>query len=475
MVFIKIWRLYMNIFRTFSNILTDKTVYERNYIFSNRMLWALFIPLLIEQALEFFVGLADSMMVASLGEVAISGVSLVDFLMQLLIFSFSALATGGAVIAGQYLGNHEVDKARDASNQLVWISAILSTVMAFVVLFAKSFLIDLLFGQISPGVWNTANLYLNYMAISIPFIAVYNAGAAIFRTSGNAKLPMLIMFACDIINIIGNAVMLFVFGFGVEGVAIPTVISRALAAVVIVYFLIQSDFELHIKRTLKHRFDFKMLRKVLDVGIPYGIENGLFQLGRVLVLSLVSTFGTMSIAANSVGYAIGIFSVLPGFAINLGLTTVISRCVGLGDYEQARFYNKKGLLIVYISHLAINLLIFAILPLVLGIYNLSAQTAAMTTEMVVWHGIFAIIIWPIAFTLPSTFRGAGDARWPMIVSLSVMFICRIGLSYIIADFMGVGVFGTWIAMFIDWFVRSGFYVYRYFSGKWMEFRAVGTN
>ena len=268
--------------------------------------------------------------------------------------------------------------------------------------------------------------------------------------------------------------LLFVFGFGVEGVAIPTVIARALAAIVMTGFVLQEKYEIHIHRTLRHKFDWSLLRKVLDVGIPYGIENGLFQLGRVLILSLVSTFGTMAIAANSVGYAIGVFSVLPGFAINLGLTAVISRCVGSNDYEQAKFYNKKILLNVFLAHLGINLIIFALLPFILQIYDLSPTTASMASEMIIWHGIFEVLIWPIAFTLPTTFRGAGDAKWPMVVSLSVMFICRIGLSYVIADFLGVGVFGTWIAMFIDWYVRAGFYIYRYFSGKWMEYRAVGN-
>lgn len=465
----------MNVFKSIYDILSDNEVNSKGYLFTNKMLFALFFPLLIEQALEFFVGLADSMMVASLGEAAISGVSLVDFLVQLLIFSFSALATGGAVIAGQYLGNNEVGKARDASNQLVWFSAISSFVMAIFVIFAKSFLINLLFGQISEDVWVTANIYLSYMAISIPFIAIYNAGAAIFRVTGNAKTPMVIMFICDIINVIGNAILLFGFGFGVEGVAIPTVLSRVLAAIVMMYLVIQDNFKLHIKKTLKHKFDFVILRKVLDVGIPYGIENGLFQLGRVLVLSLVSTFGTMAIAANSVGYAIGIFSVLPGFAINLGLTTIISRCVGANDYNQAKFYNKKIIIIVYISHFIINMIIFTLLPFILDLYGLSPNTAKLTSQMIIWHGIFAFIIWPIAFTLPTTFRGAGDARWPMVISLSVMFICRIGFAYILSNFMGFGVFGTWIAMFIDWFVRSAFYIYRYVSYKWMEYRAVGES
>lgn len=451
----------MNVFKT-----------PEGYLYSNKALFYLFIPLLVEYALEFFVGLADSIMVASLGEAAISGVSLVDFLMQLLIFSFSALATGGAVVAGQYLGDNQLEKAQNSATQLVWFSTIASSVLMILVLVLRQFLIGILFGQIEAAVWHNAEVYLYIVALSIPFIAIYNAGAAIFRTTNDASLPMKIMLLCDVLNVLGNAFCIYYLGWDVTGVAVPTVISRVAAALLILYFAIDEDYKLHIKRTLKHKFDFYVLRKVLKVGIPYGIENGLFQLGRVLVLSLVSTFGTMAIAANSVGYAIGIFSVLPGFAINLGLTAVISRCVGANDYEQAKYYNKKCLVIVFISHVLINIAIFALLPLILNIYDLSAQTAAMTTEMVIWHGIFAIIIWPLSFTLPATFRGAGDSKSVMYISLAVMFTCRILLSYVIADWMGIGVFGTWIAMFIDWYVRAGIYIYRYFSNKWTEYRVV---
>ena len=451
----------MNIFKT-----------PEGYLYSNRALLALFIPLLIEYGLEFLMGFADSVMVASLGEAAISGVSLVDFLVQLLIFSFSALGTGGAVVAGQYLGNKQFKKAQDSAAQLIWFSTILSTVMMVAVVAARQFLIGILFGQIEADVWAISEMYLYFMALSIPFLAIYNAGAAIFRTTNDASLPMKILLVCDVINVIGNAICIYYLGWDVRGVAIPTVISRLLAAVAILYFITDDDYKLHIKKTLKHKFDFNILRKVLQVGVPYGVENGLFQLGRVLVLSLVSTFGTMAIAANSVGYAIGIFSVLPGFAINLGLTAVISRCVGANDYEQARYYNKKMLVVVVISHVIVNAIIFAALPLIVSIYGLSPQTAAMTGEMVIWHGIFAIIIWPLSFTLPSTFRGAGDSKSVMYISLAVMFTCRIALSYVIADWMGIGVFGTWIAMFVDWYVRAGIYIYRYFSNKWTEYRVV---
>ncbi len=451
----------MNIFRT-----------PEGYLYSNRALLALFVPLLIEYSLEFLVGFADSVMVASLGEAAISGVSLVDFLVQLLIFSFSALATGGAVVAGQYLGDNQIDKAQNSATQLVWFSTILSTVLMIAVVVLRHFLIGILFGHIEAEVWANADVYLYIVALSIPFLAIYNAGAAIFRTTNNASLPMIVLLVCDVLNVIGNAFCIYYLGWDVRGVAIPTVISRALAAVAILYFATDENYKLHIKRTLKHKFDTVILKKVLHVGIPYGVENGLFQLGRVLVLSIVSTFGTMAIAANSVGYAIGIFSVLPGFAINLGLTAVISNCVGANDYEQARYYNRKCLIIVVVTHVIINLAIFACLPLILGIYNLSAQTAVMAGEMIVWHGIFAVIIWPLSFTLPATFRGAGDSKSVMYISLAVMFTCRIALSYVIASWMGIGVFGTWIAMFIDWYVRAGIYVYRYFSGKWTKYRVV---
>jgi putative MATE family efflux protein len=451
----------MNIFKT-----------PEGYLYSNRALLALFIPLLIEYGLEFLMGFADSVMVASLGEAAISGVSLVDFLVQLLIFSFSALGTGGAVVAGQYLGNNQIKKAQDSATQLIWFSTILSTVLMIIVVIARQFLIGLLFGHIEADVWAISEMYLYFMALSIPFLAIYNAGAAIFRTTNDASLPMKILLVCDVINVIGNAICIYYLGWDVRGVAIPTVISRFLAAAAILYFIIDEDYKLHIKRTLRHRFDRVILKKVLQVGVPYGVENGLFQLGRVLVLSIVSTFGTMAIAANSVGYAIGIFSVLPGFAINLGLTAVISRCVGADDYEQARYYNKKMLVVVVISHIIVNAVIFAALPLIINIYGLSPHTAAMASEMIIWHGIFAIIIWPLAFTLPSTFRGAGDSKSVMYISLIVMFTCRIALSYVIADWMGIGVFGTWIAMFVDWYVRAGIYVYRYFSNKWTEYRVV---
>lgn len=445
---------------------------KEGYLFSNKALLFLFLPLMGEKLLEMLVGFADSVMVASLGEAAISGVSLVDFVMQLLIFSFAALAAGGAVIAGQYIGDKELDMACKSVDQLLWFNAVFSFVLMLLILFFRSSIIGLLFGSIEPDVWASADRYLVIAAFSIPFMAIFNVGGAIFRTTGNSYLPMKVLLLCDVLNIVGNAYCIYYLGMDVTGVAIPTVISRFLSAVIIIFLALNPKYELHLTRSLKFRFNWKMLKNILNVGIPYGIENGLFQLGRILILSLVSTFGTMAIAANSVGYALTVFQVLPGFAINLGLTVVISQSVGAKDFEQAKYYNKKILIIIFASIAVASLLVYAFLPQILSIYGLSSETAALTTEMILWHTVFSIIIWPIAFSLPSTFRGAGDAKFPMYVGIVVMFTCRIGLSYVLSLTFGMGVLGTWFAMFIDWFVRAGVYIYRYFSGKWMDYRAI---
>lgn len=230
----------MNLFKT-----------PEGYLYSNRALLYLFLPLLVEYALEFFVGLADSIMVASLGEAAISGVSLVDFLMQFLIFSFSALATGGAVVAGQYLGDKQLDKAQNSATQFVWFSTIMSTLLMIVVIVLRHVLISVLFGQIEADVWHNADIYLYMVALSIPFIAMYNAGAAIFRTTNDASLPMKIMLVCDVLNVIGNAICIYYLGWDVTGVAIPTVISRVMAALAVLYFVADEGYNLHYQKDIQ--------------------------------------------------------------------------------------------------------------------------------------------------------------------------------------------------------------------------------
>lgn len=445
---------------------------SQNRLFSNKDLFKLFLPLIIEQFLEYLVGLADSIMVANVGESAVSGVSLVDFVMALLISLFAALSTGGAIIAGQYLGRKQMKEAGEAANQLVWFSGIASIIIMIIVYLLKPFILNGLFGDISDEVRRDANIYLNITALSIPFLALYNAGAAIFRTMGDSKLPMKVMLGMNIAHAAGNAVLIYGLHMGVEGVAIPTLIARIAAAVIVIGLAFNKERALHLRKTLKHKFDRVMLKRILGIGVPYGLENGLFYLGRIVVLSLVATFGTAAIAANAVSGTIVMFQVLPGMAIGLGLTVIISRCIGAGDYEQARYYNKKIMGIVYAANVLSCVSVLMFLPGILGVYGLSEAATSMTTKIVWSHGLFMVIIWPLAYTLPVTFRASGDAKFPMVVGSVTMLFCRIALAYLLGIYLHMGMFGTWVAMFIDWIVKSALFVYRYASGKWLQFSTI---
>jgi putative MATE family efflux protein len=436
------------------------------YLFSNRELANLIGPLVIEQLLAVFVGMADSIMVANVGEAAVSGVSLVDNIMILIINIFAALATGGAVVAGQYIGRKDEKSACKAATQLVWFVSLSAVAIMILVYFGKDIILNQVFGHITAEVKGHADIYLLIVTASIPFIALYNGGAAIFRAMGNSQVSMRVSLLMNAINVTGNAILVFGLRIGTAGVAIPTLISRMVAAIVITVLLCNQTRILHIERTLKIRFDGRMIRKILAIGVPNGLENSMFQLGKILVLSLVSTFGTYAIAANAVSNAIALFQILPGMAISLAITTVISQCVGANDYEQVHYYLKKLLAIIYVAMVGTVALIFLALPLILKAYNLSDQTAAAATNIIHFHGISAMIIWPLSFALPAAYRAAGDAKACMYTSIVSMWIFRIGFSYLVGKYMGLGVFGVWVAMVIDWVVRAICFIIRYFNGKW---------
>lgn len=437
-----------------------------HYLFSNRELANLIGPLVIEQLLAVFVGMADSIMVANVGEAAVLGVSLVDNIMILIINIFAALATGGAVVAGQYIGRKDEKSACKAATQLVWFVSLSAVAIMILVYFGKDIILNQVFGHITAEVKGHADIYLLIVTASIPFIALYNGGAAIFRAMGNSQVSMRVSLLMNAINVTGNAILVFGLRIGTAGVAIPTLISRMVAAIVITVLLCNQTRILHIERTLKIRFDGRMIRKILAIGVPNGLENSMFQLGKILVLSLVSTFGTYAIAANAVSNAIALFQILPGMAISLAITTVISQCVGANDYEQVHYYLKKLLAIIYVAMVGTVALIFLALPLILKAYNLSDQTAAAATNIIHFHGISAMIIWPLSFALPAAYRAAGDAKACMYTSIVSMWIFRIGFSYLVGKYMGLGVFGVWVAMVIDWVVRAICFIIRYFNGKW---------
>lgn len=441
---------------------------EKPYYFSNRALKRLIAPMIIEQFLAILVGMSDSIMVATVGEHAVSGVSLVDNIFVLLIYLFAALATGGAVVMGQYLGQNKHEKANRAVNQLILFTALFAICIMIGLYLARNLILHRVFGAIEANVMEASKTYLLIVSASIPFIALYNAGAAVFRTMGNSKVPMYLSMMMNAINVGGNAILIFGFGMGVAGAATSTLVSRVISAVAIIFLLCSPEHLLHLERPFSFKLDFGMLKKIAYIGIPNGLENGMFQLGKIMVLSMITGFGTAAIAANAVSNIIATFQVLPGMSVGMAVITVCSRCVGAGDYEAARYYTRKILKLVHILIIVFSVTTLVALPGIMYLYNLSDDAMTFTKQIIWYHGICCMLIWPEAFTLPNTLRAASDVKFCMILSIISMWVFRIAFSYIIGVRMGMGVLGVWIAMTIDWAVRAVLFIIRYRGKRWQH-------
>lgn len=449
----------------------EQTEVKKQYLFSDRDLRKLIVPLFIEQFLAIFVGLADSIMVASVGETAVSAVSLIDTIMVLLINIFTALATGGAIVAGQALGRKHQDDSCEAAEQTLLFAAAFSVIIMVLVYAGKWLILHVVFGKIEPEVMTNCNLYLMIVTASIPFLAVYNTGAAMYRAMGDSRTPMLMSLVMNGINLIGNAILLYGLGRGVEGAAIPTLLSRVFAGIWMFFLIRNPQKIIHVRTILGIRLKWPILKKILHIGIPYSMENSMFQLGKILVLSLVSGFGTASIAANAVCNSVCGFAILGGMSMGYALSSVSAQCVGSGDYEQVRYYTRKLMRYSYGGVILMNIIIVTVLPFIIGIYGLSPETGEMAREIIVYHAVLAVLIWPLSFTLPNTLRAANDVGYCMWVSIISMWIFRIGFSFVLGKYMGMGVFGVWVSMTIDWAVRGVFFVIRY-RGKTWEMKKV---
>ena len=439
---------------------------KNEYLFSDKSLYKLIFPLIIEQFLLVTVGLADSIMIAGIGEAAVSAVSLVDSINILIINIFTALATGGAVVSGQYLGQKNKENACKSADQLILFLSLSSIIVMIIGYLSKYFILNVVFGHIEQDVMNYSNTYLTIVFLSIPFIAIYNGGAALFRTMGNSKVTMKISIIMNLINIIGNYFLIYVFKIGIAGAAIPTVFSRVVAAVVIFILIKNDNLPIHLSKKVCKKFERRLIKKILYIGIPNGLENGMFQLGKIMVLNLIATFGTASIAANAVANAVGLFQTIPGMAISQATLSVTSQCIGAGDYDQTKYYTRKLVKISTVCILLVVMITFISMPLILKVYNLSDYTAKISKNIILYHGSLTIIVWTLSFVLPNALRAANDVKYCMIVATLSMWIFRIGFSYVLGRYMNMGVFGVWVAMSIDWIFRAICFIIRYRGNKW---------
>lgn len=443
-----------------------QTVTE-NRLFSKKDLRKLIIPLILEQTLAITVGMADTMMISSAGEAAVSGVSLVDMFNNLIISVLAALATGGAVVTSQCIGAGRREEACRSARQLVFTEAAITIGISVLVLLFHRQILGLFFGQIEADVMQNSIIYLIISVFSFPLLAVYDSCAALYRSMGNAQITLKISLLMNVINVVGNAIGVYVLKLGVAGVAIPSLVSRGVAGVVLFTFLHNPDNLVFLTRG-KFKVDATIVKRILFIGIPSGIENGIFQLGRVLVVSIIAAFGTSQIAANGVANSLDSMGCIVGQAMSLAMITVIGRCVGAGEEGQVRYYTKKLLGETYFYTAVINSIILLLLPWILQIYGLGEETTRLSYILVMIHDGMAIFLWPASFVLPNMLRACNDVKYTMVVSIFSMITFRIGFSYLFGVHMGWMAVGVWAAMVIDWVFRVLCFVGRYLAGTWRK-------
>lgn len=441
-------------------------------MFSNKALKKLILPLIIEQILIMAVGVADTVMVSYAGEVAISGVGLVDMFNNLIITVLAAIDAGGAIIVSQYIGNKDRKNANKASSQLLTITIVIATVIMLGCLVFHRILLSTFFGAIEMDVMKAATTYFLISAISFPFLGVYNSAAALYRSMEKTRTTMYVSILMNIINVVGNYIGVFILHAGVAGVAVPTLISRIVAAIIMFALSLNSSNLVYVKIKNVFAWNQEMISRILKIAVPNGIENGLFTLGRVLVTSIVALFGTSQIAANSVAGSIDQIAVVVVNAINLGIVVVVGQCIGANDYEQAKYYIKKLMKISYIVTGIIGSAVILLLPWILNLYSLSSEARNLTFILVIMHNIMATALHPTAFVLPNGLRAAGDVKFSMVVGIVSMILFRLGVAVLFGIIFNLGIIGVWIAMGSDWLCRSVCFVIRFIKGKWRQFKVI---
>jgi putative MATE family efflux protein len=441
-------------------------------MFTNKALKKLIIPIFLDQILIIMVGILSTMMLSYAGEAAVSGVSLVDTINMLIFYVLAALTTGGAIVVSQYLGRGDKEQASHAASQLITISSIISLLLVLIVAILHKPMLRVLFGNIAPEVMTAAITYFVISGLSYPFLSIYDCGAALFRSMGNSSVPMKVSIFMNSINLAGSAIGIFVLHAGVVGVAAASIIARAIAAAIMLRLTFNKKNEVFITFPVIFSWNKEMIRRILSIAVPNGIENSIFQLGRVLLISIISSFGTTQIAANGITNSLNMIAITFATSINLAIVTVTGRCVGAGDYDQATYYTKKLVKLAYIGTIIGSLGQILALRWILSLYDLPREVKNLTFILITIHNCFAIFLWPTSFTLANALRAAGDVRLTMFISIGSMFFFRITFAYILGVVFHMGVIGVWVAMGIDWTFRSIVYVVRFKKGTWKKFRVI---
>jgi len=440
---------------------------------NNKRLFSLFWPLIVEQLLIVMSGIINMVMVSSVGEFAMSGISLVETINFLIITAFNAIATGGSVVASQYLGRKDEKNACCSARQLIYISVIISIILMIFTLITHRILLGAIYGNIAEDVMQAAAVYFIFIALTYPFLALYTSAAAIFRSMGNSKTPMRIVIVLNAIIIGLNAFFIYVMKLGVAGAAISTLIGKIIAAGILICLLTKDKTRIiNLHGILKIHFDGDMIKRILRIGIPSGLESSMFQIGKILVTRIFTVFGTAAIAANAVGATINSIAFMPGSGFGMGLLIIAGQCIGAGDYLAVKRYTKKIMILAYITYLFININVFIFMNPILSIFHLSEEAHSLCVTFLRIHCITSTLFWCPSFILPNALKAAGDARYVMFVAAGTMWLVRVCSAFLFAFPLGIGPAAVYLAMGADFLFRGIFFVKRWLSNKWIEKKVI---
>ena len=434
--------------------------------FTARDLRALIIPLIADSFLSILIGMADTIMVSGCGEAAVSGVSLVDTVSNLLITVFSAFATGGAVVVSQYLGHGENDRAKDSAKNLIYISIAISALMTAVILPLRGHIINLLFGSIDADVRRYTDEYFVPILISYPFLAVYSGLTAISRSERKSFRTMMVSIMMNVINIGGNAILIYIIGLGPRGAGIASLASRIAGCVVMASLMMNRNETLNIRGLLKGPVSPYLIKRILRIGIPSGLEGAAFHVGKIMVQSLVASLGTSAIAINAVAGNYNSYANIPGNGINLAMITIIGQCRGQNNIRDVKYYTKLLTGLVLLSTVILCVPFYIITPQVVSFYGLEASSISTAIPICRLCLVMCFTIWPFAFSLPNMLKAVGDVKYILFASFSSMWLCRVGGAYFMVKVLGMGVEAIWYAMYLDWLFRGILYTWRVISGRW---------
>lgn len=455
------------------NIFYDKSKIDYgNLLFPRRALWMLLIPLIIEQMLNSLMGMVDTLMVSRVGAEAISAVSLVDSINNLVLQVFAAMAAGAAIICSQYLGRKDEKGCNDAAKQIVLTVVVISSVIMIIGVGFRKPLLHLIFGSVEEAVMTNAQMYFLITALSYPFIALFQAGAAFYRACGNSKFTMKTALIANVANIVGNTLFIFVLQMGAAGAAVSTLISRALCAFVVFYALRKPGYAIQLKNYFSIRPDLNLIVKILAIGVPSGIENGMFQFGKLAIQSTVSSLGTAAIAAQAMTIIFENVNGMAAVGIGIGLMTVVGQSIGAGRQEEAKYYIVKLAGYAEISMIISCILVYIAARPVTVLAGMSEESTALCMQMILAITIVKPLLWVPSFTPPNGLRAAGDVRFSMITATLTMWLCRVALSIFLMRVVKTGPIGVWYGMFADWGVRGVIFTIRFVRGKWLRFKVI---